>query len=1191
MRIALLILTILACVVPLRAADVEQKVSYAQVQLVLAKHCLACHDSKQAEGKLVMESYELLMKGGEDGEAIVPGKADQSVLVRQIEHKQKPYMPPKKAKDHLSADEIQTIRAWINGGAPAPAPGEAAPLAAVSVPRIEPAAPPRKAVRAIVWSPQAKLAAIAIDGEIELLSVEERAVVRRLRAQKGNVNALAFSADGWTLAAGAGEPGVAGEIDLWNVHDGTLLKQLQGHKDAVYSVALSPDGKTLASGGYDSQIILWNLESGKPIRSLDGHNGAVLGLAFRPDGNVLASASADRTVKLWDPRAGTRLDTFAESLKELNSISFSPDGQRVAAGGADNRIRIWQVSAAAKAGANPLLVAQFGHEGAILRLAFSTDGKMLASAADDRTIKLWDPQPTSASGSPELRMLRVLPPQSDWPTALAFAQDDKVLLVGRLDGTVGFYDPATGAAIPAPKPVLAAVEPPGVQRGHTTTLDVQGTHLSNLTGAWFSNARIKAAVLPGSSSIEVICPPDVQDGPYEMKVMSEGGESDWVKVFVDGLPQVSEKEPNDSADTANLVSLPADVWGKFEHGGDADYIAFNGLAGQTVVFDLAAQRLGSKANALIELLDSSGRLLAASNGFDADPEPLLPYKLPADGRYLVRVTELEAAASKAHFYRLAIGSFACVTGCYPLAVAPNSQSSVQLLGLNLPQGGRADVKAGAAGEADVALDHDRYRWRRPLKVMIGMGPEPVEIEPNDTPEHATAMAVPGSINGRIDHPGDADLFRFDAKAGQKYVLETIAGRRGSPVDTKLEILHPDGSPVQRVQLRAVRDSAITFRGFGANAVGGRLLHWEEMDLNQYLYMSGEVVKLMLAPRGPDSEYGFYTIDGKRQCYFGTTATAHALDEKCYIVEPHKPGETFSPNGLPTFTINYVNDDDSDRKLGSDSRLIFTAPADGTYLARITDAQNAGGERYVYRLTVRPAAPDFSVSINLTNPAVPPGAGKNFAVDLDRVDGFDGPVRVDISGAPPGFLISTPLQVEPGHTVAQGTIYASPEASAPTSKDESATRVTATGLINGKEVMKQLNGFGKISLAPKPMLYVGLDAAGAPTTRSAALPSTPPEITVVPGRFTPARLWVQRHDFKGELTFEADNLPHGVIIADIGLSGVYLSDNQSGRQIFLHTAPWVADQDRLCYVRALQGGNPTSMPVLIHVRAPLSQARK
>jgi WD40 repeat protein len=1106
-------------------------------------------------------------------------------MVQQLEHKTKPFMPPKKAKDKLAPEEITLIRHWIDQGAPNAAPGEVltSATALVVVPRIEPKGIPRKPVRAIVWSPQAKLAAIAKDGQIELLTIDERAVVRHLKVDKGNINALAISTDGMTLAAGAGESGAGGEIDLWNIADGTRIRHLEGHTDAVYSIALSADGKILASGSYDNKIILWDLASSKPIRTLDGHNGAVLGLAFRPDGQVLASASGDRTVKLWDVKSGARLDTFAESLKELTSIRFSPDGQRVFAAGYDNRIRAWQITPTAKEGTNHLLVAQFAHQGAILALALSSDGKRLASSADDRLVKIWDSVPTSASGAPELKMLQALPAQSDWPAALAFANDDKMLLVGRLDGTVRFYNSKTGIEILPPKPELTAIAPRGIQAGKTTTLSLTGQHLAGVKRVLFSDPKLEARILPGGKSIEVTCPADLMPGAYDLKVRTAGGESLPVKVYVDDLPQAMEKEPNDSPTVATEIKLPTDVWGGFERRGDSDNFAFEGNSGQTVLFDVAAKRLGSVAKVLAELLGPDGKLLASSSGFDGSPEPVLQYKLPADGKYILRLSELEAQASPMHFYRVSAGSFALVTGFYPLAVAPNCDSKVKLLGVNLPADAWGTVKAAASGEADIALDRTKFRMRQPMKAVIGSGPELTEIEPNDTPDHATPIVVPASINGRIDRPGDADLFRFDAKAGQTYILETLASRRGSPVDTRIEVLHPDGSPVQRVQLRAVRDSAINFRGFDANGLGGRLDNWKEMDLNQYLYMSGEVVRLFQAPRGPDAEYGFYTIGKKRQCYFDTTATAHALDEPCYIVEPHKPGETLEPNGLPVFTINYMNDDDADRKLGSDSKLSFTAPADGPYLVRVTDARDGGGERYVYRLTVRPAVPDFNVTFDAMNPVVPRGAGKSFTVTLDRIDGYEGTARVDIAGAPPGLLISTPLVVEAGHTVATGTIYAATDAPMPTTANQSQIKATVTAMLNGREVTKPIDGFGQISLGKKSMLNLGIDPIDAPTTRPVTDLSQVPQITVAPSEFTPARLWIHRNGAKTDVTFEADNLPHGVIIADIGLSGVLIAPEQSERRIFLHTAPWVEDQDRLCYIRAKQAGAATSMPVMIHVR--------
>src|SRR5260370_39676162 len=145
------------------------------------------------------------------------------------------------------------------------------------------------------------------------------------------------------------------------------------------------------------------------------------------------------------------------------------------------------------------------------------------------------------------------------------------------------------------------------------------------------------------------------------------------------------------------------------------------------------------------------------------------------------------------------------------------------------------------------------------------------------------------------------------------------------------------------------------------------------------------------PQGPDSGFQFYDFQGKRRDYFDTSPVAHALDEPAYIVEPHPPGTKLVPTGLPVFTLYYANDDDGERKLGSDSRLLFTAPADGSYLVRVTDAifhlpspishpppshsslshpmgegrgegqregEGRGEGRFAYRLTVRKAKPDF-----------------------------------------------------------------------------------------------------------------------------------------------------------------------------------------------------------------------------------------
>src|SRR5689334_14101792 len=106
----------LTIAVALAGHAAAEEVPFSKIRPILAKHCIGCHDAKEAEGGLVMENYSSLMKGGDDGAVIVAGKADQSPLIRQVEYKDKPFMPPTKKNDRLSAAEIALLRQWVDGG-------------------------------------------------------------------------------------------------------------------------------------------------------------------------------------------------------------------------------------------------------------------------------------------------------------------------------------------------------------------------------------------------------------------------------------------------------------------------------------------------------------------------------------------------------------------------------------------------------------------------------------------------------------------------------------------------------------------------------------------------------------------------------------------------------------------------------------------------------------------------------------------------------------------------------------------------------------------------------------------------------------------------------------------------------------------------------------------------------------------
>jgi hypothetical protein len=1150
---------------------------FTPVAKIFAEHCLDCHALQDPEGKLILETYDLLMKGGESGPAIIPGKSSESLLVKMIEGKfqkdgKTKFMPPGK-REKLDAEQIAMIRAWIDDGAKAPADGTAVAKEIV-VPKITPKVPPRRSIISIAYESKSKLLAVGRVGEIEIYSAEGQSLIRTLEWPEGTVNAVAFSPDGRHVFAAGGAVGLKGELRQWTIADGTLVRTISAHNDSIYGLALSPDGKLVATGSYDQKIKLWNAESGAELRALSGHNGCIYGLTFRTDGKILASASADRTVKLWDVESGARRDTLSQPLKEQYTVAFSPDGKRLAAAGVDNRIRVWEISEDAKETTNPLLHSKFAHEGSILKIAFSPDGKSLASSAEDRTVKLWE--------AVSMKERRLLEAQPDWVTGLSFGLENRMVVAGRLDGSLAFYNAENGSVMPPPRPELARVEPRGIQRGVETKLKLLGKNLERVSSIKFKEARLKAEVItdPAAKSTEswvaVSSDSTLPRGEYELLVVAPNGESGPAKIFVDDLPQLVESE---SKDAIELPQLPITVWGLHSESGDKDLYAFKADAGQSIVFDAAARSLGSKADLVLSVLGPGGKVLATNNRFDKSGDPLIAHTFSEAGTYQLLVSELVLGGSSEHFYRVSIGAFPFITSVYPPVINKAESAELRLIGYNLAKNMETHrVETADAAELPIKLNPDQFRWRGNLKVAVTEKPRILESEPNNSFNEATSLPVPGVAAGRITSGDSEDWFRFEAKAGQTWIVETAADRIGSPLDTRIEIRDSGGNPVIRTLLQAVRDSAVTFRGIDSTTVDCRVENWEEMELNQYLYLQGEVVRLFRAPQGPDSGFNFYQLNGKRRNYFDTTATAHANAEPCYIVEPHPVGTKLVPNGLPVFQVYFENDDDAERKFGPDSKVYFTAPKDDVYFVRVTDTRSFSGDRFVYTLMVREAQPDFKISIDGMNPAVPKGSGQRFAVNAQRLDGFEGEIKVELTGLPPGFIVSNPIIIQQGHTAAFGMIFASPDAPALTAENCTTSKLTAIANIHGRTVTHDAGTLGKITLKDTAPLFVDLVPIGSAASK----------IVIAPGGSVPALLKIRRSGHTDLVTFQVENLPHGIIVDNIGLNGVLIPKDQNEREIFITAAKWVPETDRLCYAVSNEAGRQTSRPILIQVRKSANQ---
>ncbi len=462
-----------------------------------------------------------------------------------------------------------------------------------------------------------------------------------------------------------------------------------------------------------------------------------------------------------------------------------------------------------------------------------------------------------------------------------------------------------------------------------------------------------------------------------------------------------------------------------------------------------------------------------------------------------------------------------------------------------------------------------------------------EIEPNNLGKEAQRIALPARIAGTVasekDGNPDVDVFAIETKQGQPWVIEVKAARDKSPLDSQIDVLDSEGRAVLRTRLQAVRESYFTFRGKDSMTSDDYRMHkWQEMELNEWLYAGGEVVKLWLYPRGPDSGFKVYPGYGNRYTYFDTTPVAHALGEVTYIVRELEPGAEPLPNGLPVFPIYFQNDDDGYRRWGKDSRLTFVAPADGTYLIRLRDARGFGGDDFKYQLIVRPEMPDFELDFKARDLQMPAGSGREWQVVAKRLDGLESPIEIHLADVPEGIQITNPLVIEAGQDIANGNAYVLPGTKLPEGQDKFSIKMRAISRHPGGEVVHELEQ--PLTIAIKDAPEVSLKLVDI-QDREKELE----ELVIRPGETISARVIVSRNGHKGPVSLGKEdagrNLPHGSYVDNIGLNGLLITDEATEREFFITAAKWLEPQERTFHLRSETKNNPTSRSIRLRVIAP------
>jgi ribosomal protein L40E len=163
-----------------------------------------------------------------------------------------------------------------------------------------------------------------------------------------------------------------------------------------------------------------------------------------------------------------------------------------------------------------------------------------------------------------------------------------------------------------------------------------------------------------------LSPPPREAGPGTYALTATDGKlvSNPVPFALDTLPECLEQEPNDSPSGAQKVGLPVIVNGRADRPGDWDVFEVEGKAGETLVAEVHARRLGSPLDSFLKVTGADGRIIAlnddhfdAASGLNTDhADSCLMVKLPADGKYHVHLGDTRRHAGKDHAYRLRISA-------------------------------------------------------------------------------------------------------------------------------------------------------------------------------------------------------------------------------------------------------------------------------------------------------------------------------------------------------------------------------------------------------------------------------------------------------------------------------------------------------------------------------------------------------
>jgi hypothetical protein len=317
---------------------------------------------------------------------------------------------------------------------------------------------------------------------------------------------------------------------------------------------------------------------------------------------------------------------------------------------------------------------------------------------------------------------------------------------------------------------------------------------------------------------EVTIAPDARIGTALWDISCAAGGSTGTLPFVVGdLSEFVETESNSVPAAAETIQLPVTVNGQIQGERDLDYFQFQLTAGEVVYCEILARRLGSRLEPAVEVLNTNGEVLSYQEDYLGD-DPVLAFKAPADGTYLLQIGNVSFHGSPAHVYRANLTKKPVAASVYPIG-APAGQPTKFTFSVMNGEGqtrtwDRELTLPASTGEIYQHSDENLFSTI-PLRVL----PPDTKLASAQQGRAEKSIAVRQVANGRLE-PNSPDIYSLKIEQQQPLDIRVVAsdGCRGASL-VQLEIIDADGKTVHRTQLAPTADSTKAYQHLANPRVG------------------------------------------------------------------------------------------------------------------------------------------------------------------------------------------------------------------------------------------------------------------------------------------------------------------------------------------------------------------------------------